>query len=380
LNKKFDLSNAGLKAYAEALIIANEEIKTSKLLPFKYDIFNNKIRNKKSKTTSIVWRSSAIMALSLFRRLTPKSTYSMLQDLDPVEVELSDLCINTGIYHCSKKGTELQNSFSYDFRLFYPSLMASEKFFFPYRPGQYIEFDNIDMTNLNIEYGYYNCKIVIKNKNCLKVFMLNKNNWYTHFDLIIAMKLHKQYGDIKIIPLGKAYIYTEDDLICGNDIFNYWFSHIKLLKNKYPKNIIVKMVSSSLWGYLVQANTFICSETEAEKLRLTTTLDKKKGTHYISKYVITKNEKNNYYKLLDLERPMLKNNFRLKSFITGFARLEMCKTLFVDLDGVHRIVIDGFIMDGPFKTAKRHKTLLLEPEKCGHITINNIRDVVFHDS
>jgi hypothetical protein len=140
------------------------------------------------------------------------------------------------------------------------------------------------------------------------------------------------------------------------------------------------MVSSSLWGYLVQANTFICSETEAEKLRLTTTLDKKKGTHYISKYVITKNEKNNYYKLLDLERPMLKNNFRLKSFITAFARLEMCKTLFVDLDRVHRIVIDGFIMDGPFKTAKRHKTLLLEPEKCGHITINNIRDVVFHDS
>ena len=234
LNKKFELSNAGLKAYAEALIIANEEIKTSKLLPFKYDIFNNKIRNKKSKTTSIVWRSSAIMALSLFRRLTPKSTYSMLQDLDPDEVELSDLCINTGIYHCSK-GTELQNSFSYDFRLFYPSLMASEKFFFPYRPGRYIEFDNIDMTNLNIEYGYYNCKIVIKNKNCLKVFMLNKNNWYTHFDLIIAMKLHKQYGDVEIIPLGKAYIYTEDDLICGNDIFNYWFSHIKLLKINIQK-------------------------------------------------------------------------------------------------------------------------------------------------
>jgi hypothetical protein len=58
----------------------------------------------------------------------------------------------------------------------------------------------------------------------------------------------------------------------------------------------------------------------------------------------------------------------------------MCETLFFDLDRVHQIVIDGFIMDGPFKTDKRHKILTLEPEKCGHVTIHNIRDVVFHDT
>jgi len=379
LNKKFELSNAGLKEYAEALITANEEIKTSKLLPFKYDIFNNKIRNKKSKTTSIVWRSSAIMALSLFRRLTPKSTYQMLQPLVPDEVKLSDMCVNSGLFYASKD-IELKNAYSYDYRMFYPSILANEKFFFPSKPGHHIVFNTIDMTDLNVSYGYYNCKIIIDNTNCLKVFMPNKNNYYTHYDLIIALKLKKQYGGVTIKPLGKAYIYEEDDLINSNEIFGYWYSHLKLLKAKFPKNIIVKMLSSSLWGYLVQSNYFRVPEDEAEKMKLTTTFDKAKGTHYIYDYVITKNPKNNYYKLLDLTRPMLKNNFRIKSFITGFARLEMCKTLFVDLDRVHRIVIDGFIIDGPFKTAKRHKTLLLEPEKCGHVTINNIRDVVFHDS
>jgi hypothetical protein len=67
----------------------------------------------------------------------------------------------------------------------------------------------------------------------------------------------------------------------------------------------------------------------------------------------------------------MKHNFRLKSFITGFARLEMVKTLFVDIPRVHKIVIDGFILDGEFKTANRYKTLIHEPEKCGHVTIHS---------
>jgi hypothetical protein len=256
LNKKFTLDNEGLKLYAGALVKANDEIKNSKLLPFKYCIFDNEIRNKKTKVTSTIYRSSATMALTFFKRLTPKSTYAMLDPLTPDEVKLSNLCINTGIYHCSKD-IEIENAFSYDYRLYYPSLLASENFFFPCKPGHYIEFTDIDMTNLKIDYGYYHCQIAIKNENCKKVFMFNKNNYYTHYDLLIALKLHKQYGSVEITPLGKA----EDELVCGHDIFNY----VKLLKEKFPKNIIVKLLSSSLWGYLVQENTFKCYEMQMQK-------------------------------------------------------------------------------------------------------------------
>jgi hypothetical protein len=301
----------------------------------------------------------------------------MLEDLEADEITLSDLCVNSGIFYASEN-IELLDAYSYDYRMYYPRLLCDKNFYFPIKPGHNIEFNTIDTTDINVPYGYYYCKIEIDNTDCKKIFMFNKNHWYTHYDLIIAIKLKKQHGNITITPLGKAYIYDDDDLIAGSEIFGYWYGHIRMLKQKFPKNIIVKLLSSSLWGYLVQSNTYMLDECEAEKLNLTTTFDKSKGTHYIHDYIIAK--KRNYYKLLDLEKPFLKHNFRLKSFITGFARLEMVKTLFVDIRRVHKIVIDGFILDGEFKTANRYKTLIHEPEKCGHVTIHNIRKVVFHDT
>jgi hypothetical protein len=84
--------------------------------------------------------------------------------------------------------------------MYYPSILANEKFFFPSKPGHYIEFNTIDTSDLNVPYGYYHCKIVIDDANSQKVFMFSKSNWYTHYDLIIALKLKKQYGGVTIKP------------------------------------------------------------------------------------------------------------------------------------------------------------------------------------
>jgi hypothetical protein len=379
LAKKFKANEEGLKLYAQALVSANLEISQSKVLPFKYDLFDSVNHNKQTKENiAHYYKTSATMPLSFFKRMVPKkNNWDMLEDVLPEEMLLSDSCFNSGIFYATKD-IEIINCFSYDFAMYYPRLLCHEKFYFPIKPGSYKDFLELNQTNFkNIAYGYYNCKITVKNSNCKKVFMHSADNWYTHYDLIIACKLKKQYGDITIEPLGKAYIYEEDDLIQGFDIFGNWYGHLKMLKNKCPKNIIVKLLSSSLWGYLVQSNTFRLPELEAEKLDLTTTYDKKKGSHYIHEYVT--GIKRNYYKLQDLERPLLKYNFRLKSFITGFARLEMVQTLFTDLHRVHRIVLDGFLLDGEFTTAKKYKTLVKEDDKCGHVTVHNVKKVIFHD-
>ena len=377
--KGFEPTFEGLRLYSKALKEANDEIQKSKILPFSYDIFDNKIRNKKTKTTSNMWRSSATATLSFFKRMTPKNTYAMLEDLTTEESQLTELSVKSDIFYAKSK-TTLEDAHSYDFRMCYPSLLASTKFFFPKSPGKYIDFTSIDVniTDLKPQYGYYHCQIIIKSLNCRKVFVFNPDNWYTHYDLIIAMKLKKQYGGIELNPLGKAYIYADDDLVCGNDIFGFWYSHLKLLKDVCPKNILVKQLSSSLWGYLAQSNAFKCLEEEAEELNLTTTMDPEKGDYHIRDYVETCDPANNYYMLLDLTKKFQKYPFRVKNFITGFSRLTMCSVLFTELEFVYKIIVDGFLLSKPFKDAKKYKNLIYEPHKSGHVTITDMCKTIYH--
>ena len=375
--KGFEGTFEGLKLYAEALYKANLEIKNSKLLPFRLDIFDNKIKNKKTKTTTNMWRCSGTATFSFFKRMTPAQNYSMLEDLTAEEYKLTELCVKSDIFYANS-GTTLEDSHSYDFRMCYPAIFANKKFFFPKSPGNYIDFTSIDTTNLKPQYGYYHCVITIESADCRKVFVFNKENWYTHYDITIALKLKKQYGGVEIEPLGKAYIYADDNLVCGNDIFGFWYSHLKLLKNKFPKNILVKILSSSLWGYLCQANTFKCLEDEAEELNLTTTMGPAKGDYHIDDYVETQDPAFNHYKLLDLRGRYQKHNFRIKNFITGFSRLQMCSVLFTELEFVHKIIVDGFLLSKPFKDARKYKNLIYEPHKSGHVTIKNMHKIIYH--
>ena len=388
LTKKYEANQEGLKLYANALYKANEEIKKTKILPFKYDIFDDKVKlkvkpiyqrgkniKKQTRVCTHMWRCSATMALSLFKRLTPSRVYSMLEQLNADEIELTALAPKSTVMYASKE-VELENAHSYDFRMYYPSLMASDKFFFPTCPGEYIDFP---ILNLNLQYGYYNCEITISNSDVRKIFVFSKAHWYTHYAIIMALKLKKQYNCVEIKPLGKAYIYTEDKLVCGNQIFGHWYSHLKMLKEKFPKNIIIKAVSSSLWGYLVESNVFKCGEIEAEeKYKMTTTMDPNKGDYHIHNYVETRDPAFNHYKLLDLSKYVQKHPFRIKNFITGMARLDMCKTLFCNLHKLHRLMVDGFILDGPFNDIRKYKTLLLEPEKSGHLTIHGLYNIERH--
>jgi hypothetical protein len=53
---------------------------------------------------------------------------------------------------------------------------------------------------------------------------------------------------------NNAYIYNDEDLISGCSYFGHWYDSLINLKKKYPKNILVKHLLSSLWGHISEYN------------------------------------------------------------------------------------------------------------------------------
>ncbi len=74
------------------------------------------------------------------------------------------------------KNKEVQ-CFGYDYPAYYQTLLSSNSFMIPIRPGKEVNIKELDFNNL--QYGIYNVKIkgdIIRN-----VFAFNKLNCYTHY-------------------------------------------------------------------------------------------------------------------------------------------------------------------------------------------------------
>jgi hypothetical protein len=141
---------------------------------------------------------------------------------------------------------------------------------------------------------------------------------------------------------NNAYIYKLDNQTSGNKIFDRWYNTILVLKKEYPKNILIKMMSSSLWGHLQISNIKYLPEEEAEKLDIGMN-----GTedYHIVNYVYKEDGKS-YYKLRDNKKPY-KYNIRLKPFITAMGRIKTAKVALMNLDKVIRIHTDGVVFSEP---------------------------------
>ena len=104
-----------------------------------------------------------------------------------------------------------------------------------------------------IPVGYYRVKIECENDDFKKLFSFSKNQTYTDRSLYQALKYQKQY-DIKIELnqdlLYNAYLYNDNDLDKGSDIFIKWFDIVKDLKQKFPDNQIIKFIASSTHGQI----------------------------------------------------------------------------------------------------------------------------------
>ena len=162
--------------------------------------------------------------------------------------------------------------------------------------------------------------------------------------------------------------YKGEDLIESNKIFNLWFETIKKLKDELPKNTLVKLLASSLWGYLSKSNI----EIKTDDQFFNSDFDE---NDYI---IIDQVFKNNYsyFKLINKNKKFYSTNFRLKPFITSFARCKTARTINDNnlIDNVIRIHTDGIVLDKEFDFSKYNIEIIPEDKttgKCEFININN---------
>ena len=251
------------------------------------------------------------------------------------------------------------------FKNYYASILASNDFKIPNKSGKEIKLKELYTKN-KLKTGFYRVKINTDDKNIKKLIAFSKNNVYTSIDLKFIMELQETIKiNIELIQDNEpnAYIYNLDTLENGFKVFNNWYDAILKLKKEMPKNILLKMLSSSLWGHLSRNNKITVSEDEAYELN-----EKHKDRYSVYEIITTKTDET-FYQLLDNEKPYF-YNLRLKPFVTAFGRVKTAKVVLLNLNKVIRIHTDGIVFSE--EQTFNIENLIKEDKTTGKIEFFNI--------
>jgi hypothetical protein len=150
-----------------------------------------------------------------------------------------------------------------------------------------------------------------------------------------------------------ATIYSEDKLVKSKDVFGKWFNDLSELKQKYPKNKLVKRLMSSLWGSLTAFNRKFY-EDDFFDLDVSEITDNDE-TEY--KLIDEKHYKDNskefgvrtVYCVIPSNQPYKNNLARLKPFLVSYCRSYVARRIIKEnlLDNVIRIHTDGIMLNKP---------------------------------
>ena len=267
--------------------------------------------------------------------------------------------------------TKYKEGHSYDIVSAYPSILNSFDFYVQIKKGTmtYLQTKHFNPEK-ELKYGLYNCKITNPNKQKV-YFIFNSLNWYTHFDIKLAMK---QELKIELIDSPNNLIYWNikcstkankpAQAMQADKIFNEYVWKLYSLKRDYP-NKILKSCLSGLWGRLCEID---------KRFRKTST----KGDIIIDDDEIfdeigySDNQTTNFT-VINKSSPYTSNYARMKPFLLAKQRLDMYERVFEKYKSTHkfiRIMIDGFITDKPIEYF----------EKCNKKYLHNIvKDRVYHN-
>jgi len=138
----------------------------------------------------------------------------------------------------------------YDINSRYPHIMQKSIHHFPIKEGTWRLIDRIDDKP---EYGIYRCEIKKMDDKPYKFFVFNKENHYTHLDVIVALK----YGlSVQLTCDGEPNFlyYSKDCLVAGSYLFGKYVSTLYDLKADKVKG--AKLLLNILWGALTETNTY----------------------------------------------------------------------------------------------------------------------------
>jgi hypothetical protein len=361
ITKGYTATNDGLKQFAQDLYIQSEEIRNSE----SFKGFNY-ISSYQLENGHYFHRSHHRNVESAFK-FKCKNKYEHHEPISAVESEWMESTFNAGLMYC-EAGT--YDCYGYDFSNYYASILASPDFRIPSGQGEERTVKSFPSDRSKIKTGFYRVKIECADTRVKKVFSFSNHNVYTSDMIKFAFSIQMQFSmTIELIQDDQpnAYIYLLNKITNGNKIFGKWYETMTALKKELPKNFLVKMLSSSLWGRLAQRKIMYKKESEAETMNIGLGSE----AEYIVIDYITPENGESYYKLQNAKKPYV-YNIRLKPWITSYGRIKTAKIILDHLDDVVRVHTDGVV----FKTPKVLNIEGFIPEKktTGKIQFNNLND------
>jgi len=362
LIKGYDADENGLKAYASDFEKFCLQMKTRNYFSIDYQQYF----------------SDYIAVEATFKRLATKTNYKSHGQVTLEEFQWMNKCHNGGLTYC-KPGT-YKECFGYDFKMCYPNILghSRDNFQFPSQPGYEVILKKVPK---NLKFGYYRCLIQTDNEDFKKIFSFSKKNVYTNYSILFALELSEQFNvKVEMICDGEAnaYVYKPEDIIKSVDVFGNWFNKLQQMKTDFPKNKLVKHLTSSVSGHLMRANCQtinfkdIGKDIEEDDLCFFTD-----NIPADAKYAIMEmNEdfdhpEKSYYKLLDVQQPMKYSIGRFKAFLLSFGRVKCARFALRDLKHLVRIQTDGLVFTKEQKE-DIEQGVFIEDKTTGSITFKNV--------
>ena len=336
--------------YANDILIWRNELLTSKKLKKKYDHFAS--FNKSDGTKFFNTNESNI--LRFFNRYSSiiytndkfeKISWKEYLWFEKENLASMQRCCASGEYKC----------IGFDFKMAYPHILSSRlvindikrPFHFPTKEGKRFRLKKLKD---DLDYGMYRINIYSDDPIFNYVFNFSANNVYTYYDIEFCKLCIEKYKlDVKMdLILDGDYnaLLYKSGVIDSANVFAPWMDRILDLKEEFPKNGLIKLLSSSIWGYLSKINKRFYNDEELD-LKPEIKFDK-----YDSDDInyLCLNEKDNRngstdYLLINKEQPYCKN-YRLKPFLKSFERAimgEIC--LEIGIEKILRINTDNITLN-----------------------------------
>jgi hypothetical protein len=361
MTQGFEPTDTGLLNYSKQLLIWGDELKN----------------NNKFKIDYIKFGSHRNAVVRMFEKLC-HDKIDMFEEIDDIEYRWLESSNNSGLRYC-KPGI-YEDCHGYDFKAFYPTILASKGLMVPTKKGVEKTITELDISKLQV--GFYKVRIMSNDVNFKKIFLFSKDNVYTHISLLFASQCQREKMDVKIeliMEPNNCYIYGKhfsDGLLEGKAIFNTWFECLVKLKNEFPKNALVKILLSSVWGQFCQHNKLYKTDDEIDEENINLSLNYDKKYDYYLKDILYKKNGEQINVLVNCKKPYRYNIGRIKPFLLARGRYLTGKIAMLYIDDLVRIHTDGIIFDKEhddvMTTYKSFGTLCMEDKTTGKMEFKGL--------